>query len=107
MAAITKRDSDLGPTELIGGVIDDARELASAEIDKLKAEIKQVGETAKITGIALGVLIMAAVMIGTSIALGLIAAGLPPWAGFAIVGAVAGIAGAMVVKHGRTIANAN
>lgn len=102
----TRRDSDLAPTELIGGVLDDARELASAELDKLKAEVKQVGETAKITGIALGILIMAAVMIGTAIALGLIAAGLPPWAGFAIVGVIAAIAGVMVVKHPRTIANA-
>jgi len=102
----TQRDSDLGPTELLGGVLDDARELASAEIDKLKAEVKQVGETAKITGIALGILIMAAVMIGTAIALGLAAAGLPSWAGFAIVGVLATFAGVMVVKHPRALANA-
>lgn len=102
----TQRDSDLGPTELIGGAIEDARELASAEIDKLKAEAKQIGETAKITGIALGILIMAAVMIGTAIAFGLVAAGLPPWAGFGIVGALAAFAGVMVVKHPRKLANA-
>ncbi len=102
----TQRDSNLGPTELLGGVIDDARELASAEIDKLKAEAKQVGETAKVTGIALSILIMAAVMLGTAGALGLVAAGLPPWAGFAIVGALAAIAGVMVAKNGRAIANA-
>ncbi len=102
----TQRDSDLAPTGLIGGVLEDARDLASAEIDKLKAEAKQVGETAKITGIALCILIMAAVMIGTAIALGLVAAGLPPWAGFGIVGVLAAFAGIMVVKNGRAIANA-
>jgi hypothetical protein len=102
----TQRDSNLAPTELIGGVLDDARELASAELDKLKAEAKQVGETAKITGIALGILIMAAVMIGTAISLGLTAAGLPAWAGFGLVGVLAAFSGVMVVKHPRKLANA-
>jgi hypothetical protein len=101
-----QRDANLAPTELLGGVLDDARELASAEIDKLKAEVKQVGETAKITGIALGILIMAAVMIGTAMSLGLVAAGLPAWAAFGIVGIVAAFAGVMVVKHPRKLANA-
>ncbi len=101
-----ERDSNLAPTELIGGVLDDAREIASAEIDKLKAEAKQVGETAKITGIALGILIMAAVMIGTAISLGLVAAGLPAWAGVGVVGALAAITGVMIAKNGRSIANA-
>jgi hypothetical protein len=102
----THRDSDLGPTELIGGALEDARELASAEVDKLKAEARQIGETAKITGIALGILIMAAVMIGSAIAFGLVAAGLPVWAGFGIVGVLAAFAGVMVVKHPRALANA-
>lgn len=102
----SQRDSNLGPTELIGGVLDDARDLANAEIDKLKAEAKQVGETAKITGVALGIMIMAAVMIGTAISLGLVAAGLPAWAGFGIVGVLAAFAAVMVVKHPRAIANA-
>jgi Putative Actinobacterial Holin-X, holin superfamily III len=100
------RNSELGPTELIGGVIDDARELASAEIDKLKAEIKQVGETAKIIGIALAILILAGVMVGTAISFALISAGLPAWAAFGSVGAVATFAGVMVIKYPRKIANA-
>jgi hypothetical protein len=102
----SKRDANLAPTELIGGVLDDARDIASAEIDKLRAEAKQVGETAKITGIALGILIMAAVMIGTALSLGIVAAGLPAWAGFGIVGVLAAFAGVMVVKHPRRLANA-
>lgn len=102
----THRDSSPPSTEIIGDVIDDARELASAEMDKLRAEAKQVGETAKITGIALGILVMAAVMIGTAISLGLTAAGLPPWAGFGIVGMLAAIGGVLVAKHPRKLANA-
>ncbi|CAN5793713.1 hypothetical protein BH11MYX2_BH11MYX2_37320 [soil metagenome] len=92
--------------ELIGGVLEDARELASAELDKLKAEAKQVGETAKITGIALAFLITSAVLVGTGGALGLGALGLPAWASFLVVGAVFGIVGTLVVKYSRAIANA-
>jgi len=92
--------------ELIGGVIDDARELASAEIDKLKAEAKQVGETAKLTAFGLGILIAAVVMLLTSASFGLMAAGLAPWAAFLIVGGVAATLGVLMLKYGRAIANA-
>ena len=101
-----REQADLGPSELIGGVLDDARELVSAEIDKLKAEAKQVGETAKIAGIAIAFLVTAAVLLGMGAALGLAAAGLQSWAAFLIVGAVFAIAGVMIVKHPRAIANA-
>lgn len=89
-------------TTLIGEVLDDAREIANAEIDKLKAEAKQVGETAKITGIAFGILIVAAMLIGTALSLGLVAAGLPAWASFGIVGVVAVLAGVLVARKART-----
>ena len=91
--------------ELIGGVIDDARELASAEIDKLKAEAKQVGETAKITGAGLGFMIAAVVMLGMAGSFGL-ATVVPLWAAFLIVGVVIGALGVFVLKNGRAIANA-
>ena len=98
--------AELGPGELIGGVLDDARELASAEIDKLKAEAKQVGETAKLTGIAIAFLVTAAVLIGSGAAFGIAAAGLPLWAAFLIVGGVFAILGVLVAKNGRALANA-
>jgi len=91
--------------ELIGGVLDDARELASAEIDKLKAEAKQVGETAKITGAGLGFLIAAVVLLGIGASFGL-ANVVPVWAAFLIVGVVIGALGVYVLKNGRAIANA-
>src|SRR4051794_3574832 len=88
-------------SDLIAGVLTDARELAIAEVDKVKAEVKQVGQTAKTIGIALGVFIVGAVMLGEALGFGLFAAGLPMWASFAIVGALFVIAGIVFVKSPR------
>lgn len=93
-------------SELIGGVIDDARDLASAEIDKLKAEAKQVGETAKLGGIALGLLVAAIVLLGIGASFGLADAGLRVWAAFLVVGFAYGVIGVLFLKYGRKIANA-
>ncbi|HEY4181135.1 MAG TPA: phage holin family protein [Kofleriaceae bacterium] len=101
-----RHHAEVSSSELIGGVLDDARDLATAELDKLKAEAKQVGESAKITGIALAFLITAAVLAGTGVALGLGALGLPAWTSFLVVGAAFGIVGILVIKYPRAIANA-
>lgn len=92
------------PTELITGVITDARDLAVAEVDKLKAEAKQVGENAKFAGIGFGVLVVAAIMLGQSIAHAMTAAGVPPWAAFFVVALVATIAGTLFVKYRHDLA---
>lgn len=91
------------PAELISGVLHDARELAAAEVDKLKAEVKQVGQTAKTTGIGLGMMIVAAVLLGQALGFGLFAAGLPMWASFGIVGTVFLVCGIVFVKYPRDV----
>lgn len=87
------------PADLISGVLHDARELASAEVDKLKAEAKHVGAAAKVTGIGLAILAVAAMLLGQAIGFGLIAAGVPAWGAFAIVAAMFAIIGAIVIKR--------
>ncbi len=94
------------PGELISGVISDARDLAVAEVDKIKAEAKQVGETAKLAGIGLGILIVATIFLGQSLGFGLVALGLPPWAAFGILALITGIAALVFIKYPRGVAKA-
>jgi len=98
------------PGELIAGVLNDARDLAVAEVDKLKAEtitkVKGVGEELKIASVGLLILTVAAMMLGVACALGLVALGLPGWAGFGIVAVTFAVIGVVFLKQRREIAEA-
>lgn len=96
------------PLELITGALHDARELAVAEVDKLKAEaltqVKGVGQQVAIVSVGALIITVAMMMLGTAGALGLAAAGLPAWAGFLITGAVLVVAGAIVIQRRKQLA---
>src|SRR5262249_29610042 len=98
------------PAELISGVISDARDLAIAEVDKLTAgeapQGKTVGEEGKSVSVRALILPVAAIMLGTAIALAITALGLPPWAGFGIVAVVFGLASYLFMARRRAIAKA-
>jgi hypothetical protein len=89
--------------QLISGVLSDARDLAVAEVDKLKAEalqqVRDVGEEAKILSVAAALLALAALMLGGAIALGLTAAGLPAWLALGLVAIAYGGTGAIFLQR--------
>lgn len=101
---------DEQPVELIAGVLNDARDLAVAEVDKLKAEatskVKDVGEELKIASVGLLILTVSAILLGVALSLGLVALGVPGWAGFGIVAVVFAIVGVLFLKQRRAIAEA-
>lgn len=98
------------PGELIAGVLNDARDLAVAEVDKLKAEtitkVKDVGEEIKIASVGLLILTVSAIMLGITLSLVLVALGLPAWAAFGIVTVVFAVTGVVFLKKRRASAEA-
>lgn len=91
---------------LISGMLQDARDLAVAEVDKLKAEaimqVRSVGEGAKYGGAGLVLLTMAVLMLGVAIACGLAAAGLAWWLALGIVAIAYGGIGAALLKRAQS-----
>ena len=88
--------------QLISGMLHDARDLAVAEVDKLKAEammqVKSAGEGAKYGGAGLMLLTMAMMMLGVAIAWGLASAGLAGWLALGLVAIAYGGGGAGLLR---------
>ena len=95
--------TDDSTASLIGGVVNDAKDLVAAHAERAKIEAKHelgnLNRTIKVTGIAVASIVVAAVMLGCALSLGLVELGVPPWAAFGLVAIVAGLGGVIAIKQ--------
>lgn len=94
---------DESTTDLLGGLLADAKDLVSAHGEQLKLEVKSevatLTDTIKLTGIAIAAVVIAGLLLSQALSLGLVAlTGLPPWAAYAIVGVVVASIGYLVYR---------
>lgn len=90
-------------SDLLGGLLADAKELAKAHGEHLKLEVRHevrtLQETIKLAAIAVAAVVLAGLLLAHAAALGLAAAsGLPDWAAYGIVGVVLAIVGYVVYR---------
>lgn len=94
-----------GRMSLVSGMIDDARSAVGVHVDALRHEVDDrvaaVGSKLTTMLIALGVLIVAALLCGLSIAASLVAFGVPLWAALWSVTAVASVLAVAALVRAR------
>ena len=101
MVSINARDEPT--TELIGGLMSDAKDLIAAHADRITLEIRgelvELKRAIKLVGVALAGGVLAGLLVAQAIAFGISeATGLPLWASFGIVGVVVALAGFAVYR---------
>lgn len=112
-----RRDDDLatenheaGAIDLVGGIIDEARELVGAHVEALRDDMTErlssLGAALTSTLLAFSVLIVTTLLFGLSLAATLEALGLPWWAAFWIVTLAAAALGFGLVQRARRQASA-
>lgn len=89
--------------ELFAGVLSDAKEIAIGHLGRMRSEIgdelTELKQYLARVVIAAGVMVVASLLAGETLALGLVALGLPGWAGFALATVIAVVAGVLLVKR--------
>jgi hypothetical protein len=92
-------------TDLVSGIVKDAQELFRQEGRLLRREIQddvqKTKEAAVPLAIGLWLILLGSILLSTTLALLLVAAGLPEWASFAVVGAALFLIGGGVFYFGK------
>lgn len=95
----------LGTIDLVGGIVEDARDLFAAHVEALREDmsvrVATLGATLGSLLIAIGVFVVTALLLSLAVAATLVAAGMPPWVALWIVMLVAGAIGVGFVFRTR------
>jgi putative superfamily III holin-X len=88
---------------LFAAVLDDARELAIGHLERMQREtaeeLRNLKRAIARTAGGAAIAVVGTLLAGHALALVLVALGLPPWAGYAIVAALAIIGGALEIRR--------
>ncbi len=99
-------DERVGNIDLLSGIVDDTRELVSANVEILRTEMSSklsvLGSTLSSSLIAIAVFIVTAILLCLAVAASLIAVGLPAWASLWAVTLIAGAIGYSFVRRAQT-----
>lgn len=92
-----------GVVEIVEAIIDDTRDLVGAHVEALRSDmtdrLSSLGDTLTSTLLAFSVLIVTALLLGISLAMTLIAVGVPGWAAFWIVTLAAAALGVGLIRR--------
>src|SRR5262245_60626672 len=99
----TEEIAEASTPSLFAGLIQDARDLAVGHAERMRGEVgdelKNLKSMVERIVIAVGVMVVGAILAGHFIAIVLVAIGLPPWAGYGITAAIAIGIGIIILKH--------
>lgn len=94
---------DASTPQLFAGLMQDARDLALGHFERMRGEIgdelSNLKAMIRSTIVAVGVMVIGAVLAGHFVAIVLIALGLPEWAGYGVAAAAAIVTAAVVIKR--------
>jgi hypothetical protein len=94
---------DASTPQLFAGVLEDARDLALGHFDRMRGEIgdelSNLKSMIRNTVIAVGVMVVGAVLAGHFLAIALIALGLPAWVSYGLAATIAIGTGIVVIKR--------
>lgn len=105
MSTDLQSPSEPNVTELVSGIVHDAQELfrqqAALFRSEIKEDVRKTKEAAVPLAIGMWLLVVGSILLSATLALILVAAGLPEWASFAIVGVVVSLAGGVLFYVGK------
>jgi hypothetical protein len=93
----------VGTKDLVTGLLSDAKDLASGQVERMRDEFKDEFKNLRTMmmriAASVGVLVLAGVLVGHTLAAALVALGLPWWAGYGITALLLTAIGVVLLKR--------
>jgi Flp pilus assembly protein TadB len=90
---------------LVGGIVTDARDLASAHLEQIRRESKEsvedLGDSLRAAALTAAAMVVTLVAVSHALAITLVALGAPPWAAYWGVAVLAGAVALLMIRRAR------